>query len=286
MTAIGDKLTEALAKANNTETYVWKGPKVNGVQKEYLLKDCDQETLQKYYDHCKQMLYNKDEKNPGRLVLIDLVKHQIQCCRAELLVRWLLSNHKITRQRCRDLIQEIIDANPNELTIDDIKSRPIVDIMPGIPLEYEQVPISMVKDACTYIAGTFNNSHITKNFILRMGLHFTQKEMQTPWPEGLYKKDPITGKAMNRLELVKKMEGLNPAIMLKVNDNGLTYAEFRSMNRLRREKYELLTSDQLTLLSTKVLYRFQDQCKVQAEQWLAKMHEIEEVAEAKGYTLE
>ena len=35
MTVLGDKLREALSdKANDVNSYVWKGPKVNGVQEE------------------------------------------------------------------------------------------------------------------------------------------------------------------------------------------------------------------------------------------------------------
>ena len=54
---------------------------------------------------------------------------------------------------------------------------------------------------------------------------------------------------------------------------------------LHRDKYSNLTTNQLKLLSTKVLYRFQNQCEAQAQQWQTKIDEIKEVAEHKGYTL-
>jgi len=57
------------------------------------------------------------------------------------------------------------------------------------------------------------------------------------------------------------------------------------MCRLCRTKYSLLTSDQLKLLSSKILYRFQDQCEMQAKQWQDKINEILEVAAHKGYAL-
>ena len=63
-----------------------------------------------------------------------------------------------------------------------------------------------------------------------MGLWFTQQEMQTPVEEGgLYRKDPNTGKATNRLELVKELRRLNPTIPLRIDPTGLSYAEFKSM---------------------------------------------------------
>ena len=55
------------------------------------------------------------------------------------------------------------------------------------------------------------------------------------------------------------------------------------MYYLKRDKYSNLTTDQLRLLSTKVLYRFQDQCEMQAKQWEDKIREINEVAASKGW---
>jgi hypothetical protein len=53
MSILGEKLKEKLAeKANDITTYVWKGPKVNGVQEEVKLIDASFEQLRKYYEHC------------------------------------------------------------------------------------------------------------------------------------------------------------------------------------------------------------------------------------------
>lgn len=100
---------------------------------------------------------------------------------------------------------------------------------------------------------------------------------------GLYEKDPETGKAKNRLDIIKRELKMNPAINLKISTTGLTYNEFRSMYYLKKDKYSNLTSDQLKLLSNKVLYRFQQQCLNQAQQWEKKIQEILEVAEHKGW---
>lgn len=50
-----------------------------------------------------------------------------------------------------------------------------------------------------------------------------------------------------------------------------------------RDKYSNLTSEQLKLLSNKILYRFQIQCEEQAKQWLTKIDEINKVAADKGW---
>lgn len=130
-----------------------------------------------------------------------------------------------------------------------------------------------------------NTEHLTLNFIIKMGLWFTPQELQNPVDKGgLYERDPETGKAKNRLEIVKREQRLNPSISLRINNTGgLSYAEFRSMCRLRKDKYANLTSDQLRLLSNKILYRFQNQCEDQAKGWEEKMEEIKKVAESKGW---
>lgn len=257
MTVLGDALREALNdKANDVNSYVWKGPKVNGVQEEIKLVDADYDQLKRFYNHCEQMLYNSDTKNPGRLTLLDIVSDQIQRCRAELLIRWLRAEKQYTNTRCLEDLRITIKNNKEILTNEAIKVYPIGNILNGIPVEFREVPVSLVMDACLDSLGLFDNSHLTLNFIVKMGLWFTQQEMQ----KDLYRKDPVTGKAVNRLLVVSKELRLNPSIALKICDTGLSYAEFRSMCRLKRDKYANLTSDQLRLLSSKVLYRFQNQC--------------------------
>ena len=285
MTVLGDKLGEALnAKANDINNYVWKGPKVNGVQEEIKLVDASFEQLQKFYKHCNEMLYNSDSKYPGRITLLGIVDDQIKRCRAELLVRWLRSEKQYTTTNCLEDLRAIISNNKEQLTQDVIKTYAIGNIMNGLPIEFERVPISLVMDACLDSLGGLDNSHLTLNFVVKMGLWFTQQEMQKPVSEGgLYKKDPETGKAKNRLEVVSQELRLNPSIALRIDNTGLSYAEFRSMCRLKRDKYANLTSDQLRLLSNKVLYRFQDQCEMQAKQWQDKIEEILKVAESKGW---
>lgn len=279
MSTLRDALEEAQTKiANDINSFVWKGPKVNGEQVETKLVDATYDQLHKFYNHCQQMLYNTDAKNPGRITLMNIVDDQIQRCRAELLIRWLRSEKHYTNTNCLEDLRNIIRNNP-ELTSEVIKTFPIGNVMSGLPIEFERIPISLVMDACLDTLGNFDNSHLTLSFIVKMGLWFTNQEMQ----KDLYQKDPETGKAMNRLELVSKELRLNPSIKLHISDTGLSFAEFRSMCRLRRDKYANLTSDQLRLLSNKILYRFQDQCEMQANQWLSKVEEIKKVAESKGW---
>lgn len=293
MTLLGDKLAEELEKkANDINNYVWKGPKVNGIQEEIKLVNASYEQLQKFYNHCLEMLYNKDGKNPGRKTLINIVSEQIQKCRAELLLRWLRSEKLYSANNCLEDIRTIINNNKEELTQETIKTYPIGNIMNGLPIEFERVPISSVMDACLDSLGIINTNHLTINFIVKLGLCFTQQEMQ----KDLYVKDPETGKAVNRLVVVSKELNLDPSILLRINYNtGLTFNEFKTIynwkvnkhsnDRYTKDKYSNLTTDLLKLLSNKILYRFQDQCEAQAKQWEDKINEILKVADSKGWDI-
>lgn len=265
----------------NLDDYIWKGPNVNGVQQEIKLNECDLLELQKYHSHCMQMLYNDSPKQPGRCTLIKMVESQIQHCRAELLVRWLRSEKKYTYQHCYEDIQALIHKNKETLTQSVVETYPISALMSEIPNEYKRVPIGLVLKASMYSLGVCDISHITLNFIIKMGLYLTQKEMQ----QELFERDSATGKARNRLEVIKQREQLNPSIRLEVRPDGLTYAEFKQMYRLRKDKYENFTSAQLKLLSEKVFYRFQLRCEAQAKQWEEKIAQIEEIAESKGWDI-
>lgn len=292
MTVLGDELAKKLAeKANDINSFVWKGPKKqNGIQEEIRLIDCSYEELQKFYRHCMQMLYNTDNKNPGRKVLVEIVQDQIQRCRAELLIRYLRKEKEYTPQRCLEDLREIRAKNKEILTDENIKKYPIGNVINGLPIEFNNVPFELVMNACLDILGVVDTSHLTLNFIIKMGLYFTQQEMQQPVnriyadnKHGLYEKDLETGKAKNRLEIIRRELKLNPALNLRICNTGLTYNEFRSMYYLKRDKYSNLTTDQLKLLSNKVLYRFQDLCESQAKQWEDKIKEIILVSEAKGW---
>lgn len=59
------------------------------------------------------------------------------------------------------------------LTNEAIKVYPIGEILNGIPVEFREVPVSLVMDACLDSLGLFDNSHLTLNFIVKWdcGLH-------------------------------------------------------------------------------------------------------------------
>lgn len=280
MTVLGDKLQEALnVKKEDVNSYVWKGPRVNGVQEEFKLIDADYDTLKKWYNRCITMLNNTDVHTPGRLVLVNIIDNQIARCRAELLMRWLRKEKQYTNIKCLQDLRQIIANNKDVLTPETIKTYPICEVMSGLPIEFQTVSVGNVLDACMDLLGVFDCSHVTRNFIVKMGLWFTPQELQNE----LCQRDPNTGKPRNRLEVVREILKVDPAIRLRISETGLTFNEFKAIFNIQKDKYSSYSSEQLNVLANKILYRLQNQCEEQAKQWQDKANEIAKVANIKGW---
>lgn len=280
MTVLGDKLQEALdVKKEDVNSYVWKGPRVNGVQEEFKLIDADYDILKKWYNRCITMLNNTDVHTPGRLVLVNIIDDQIARCRAELLMRWLRKEKQYTNIKCLQDLRQIIANNKEVLTPETIKTYPICEVMSGLPIEFQTVSVGNVLDACMDLLGVFDCSHVTRNFIVKMGLWFTPQELQNE----LCQRDPNTGKPRNRLEVVREILKVDPAIRLRISETGLTFNEFKAIFNIQKDKYSSYSSEQLNVLANKILYRLQNQCEEQAKQWQDKANEIAKVANIKGW---
>ena len=280
MTVLGDELQKALnEKKNDVNSYIWKGPRVNGVQEEFKLIDADYDTLKKWYNRCITMLNNTDVHTPGRLVLVNIIDDQIARCRAELLMRWLRKEKQYTNIKCLQDLRQIIANNKEILTPETIKTYPICEVMSGLPIEFQTVSVGNVLDACMDLLGVFDCSHVTRNFIVKMGLWFTPQELQNE----LCQRDPNTGKPRNRLEVVREILKVDPAIRLRISETGLTFNEFKAIFNIQKDKYSSYSSEQLNVLANKILYRLQNQCEEQAKQWQDKANEIAKVANIKGW---
>lgn len=299
MTVIGDKFVEAMnAKSNDIKTFVWRGAKqiVNGekVQTEIRLVDATPEQLNTFYAHCKSMLYSNDKVNPGRYVLLDLIKEQRAKCNAELYLRYLedgnSENGRLRYPRFQYLqdLKEFLDINKEVLPREVWGKTLITEATSGIPAEFTDLSIDLVLDACLDTLGRFEKKHITLNFITKMGLWFEPQEMKD-----LSEKDETTGKTRDRLEVIKERLNLknvevrfNPskpnAPYLKLDPKGLSYCEFRAIVSLKSKKYSALTTDQLMVLRNKVLFRLEEEVAFHASQWETRMEQIRKVAESKG----
>lgn len=294
MGVLREKLTQAINEhENNVENFIWKGPKkeVNGVrvQEEVKLIDATPEQLNKFYAHCMSMLYSNDKKNPGRTILLDIIKRQRQKCNAELYLRWLENKYQTNIPNVRKPyprflynsdIREALEVNKDSIPSEEYANTPITVLTDGVPMEFRDVTIQDVLLGAVGVLGLFDRSHISLSFITKMGVWLTDKEMNE-----LLERDK-DGKARNRIDVIKERFNLRKDIKLYPNENGLSYTELRAMLNLKTKKYSELTTDQLLVLRDKVLFRFEDEVRFHISQWEDIINKIERVAEIKGITLE
>ena len=285
MTIIRERLEEAIAsKKADIKSFVWKGEKkeVNGVltQEEIRLIDADENQLKKFYNHCMSMLYNEDKQNPGRYLLLNIIKDQIERCNCELFLRWLEQEKGKPRFTFLSDIRTILDNNKD--SIPDTKSVPISAIVGGCPDEFKDIPISLVIEDCIDRLGYFNKQHITLSFIVKQGLWFTQQELKD-----LTERNE-DGTIKDRIEVVKERLGLKlkPNINLYITPKGLTFRQLKAMLLLRSKKYSELTTDQLKTLRNVILFALSDEVRFHINQWESRITQLKEVAEFKGITLE
>jgi len=286
---------------NNINSYIWKDARLtfdkSEPQVETKLVDMDNDQLQMVYSHCKEMLYNTDPKNAGRMIVIDQIKEQYNKCGAELALRWF---------------KTLTDSKGNLLyTSDSLLSelRSYVSNLPGweedresfqlkhlleVPVEYKNVRIVDLMDACKDGLGIFNHSKITYTFIFnQLGVYLTQEELKE-----IDKDLSLAGLDPDKISLRTKIENHIKVPLglynteIKINSKGLTGSELRDMINMKKFKgyrackYSVLTTSQLQTLRTKVLHVLEDRTIYQAKKWKEIMRQIEEVAKYKKYKLD
>lgn len=288
MTALKDKLTEAInAKNNDIKSFVWKlARNSEGVQEEIKLIDATPEQLSKFYQHCKSMLYSKDKLNPGRYTLLDIIQEQRNKCNVELFLRKLetgaicADGRSYPRYLYRQDLRSFLDSNKDQFPYTEWKNISIATCTNGLSREFERISIDSVMSACLDQLGVIDTKHITFSFILNMGVYLTPVEMKE-----LTEKDS-EGNNRSKLEVIKERLNIKPDVRLTVKPSGLNFTELRAMIGLRPKKYSELTTDQLTVLRDKVLFKLEDEVRFHIEQWETRANQIEKVCEARGIILE
>ena len=129
--------------------------------------------------------------------------------------------------------------------------------------------------------GEVHKKPITLNFILNLGVWFTQDEMVE-----LTEKDEETGKIKDRRKVIIERLQLKNNVRIKLDPKGLTYREFRAMIKLRKCTFNELTIEQLVVLKNKVLFMLEEEAIKHSEFWLDKIRQLNMVAETRGLKLE
>lgn len=288
MTVMREKLMEAIeAKNNDTKSFVWKlARKSDGTQEEIRLVDATPEQLNTFYKHCKSMLYSEDKLNPGRYVLLKIIEDQRKKCNVELFLRKLESGsicadkQPYPRHLYIQDIRTYMNAHKDDFPSSELKNISISACTGGLPREFERISIDDVLNGGLDQLGYFDNKHITFSFILNMGVYLTPTEMKE------FDEKDKDGNTRSKLEVIKERLGIKPSVRLTVKPTGLNFSELRAMVNLKSKKYSDLTTDQLTVLRNKVLFRLENEVMFHIEQWEERMRQIELVAKERDITLD
>lgn len=288
MTLMADKLKEAIDNKNNDiKTFVWKlARKADGVQEEIKLIDATPEQLKQFYKHCNSMLYSENSINPGRYVLLDIIKEQRNKCNVELFLRKLedgslCADHKpYPRYLYLQDISAYMDAHKADFPKEERDKISIAAFSGYLPREFERISVNQVLQACMDQLGNFNNKHITFSFILNMGIYLTPAEMKE------FEEKDKDGNTRSKLEVIKERLNIKNIVRLTVKPTGLNFKELRAMVTLKPKKYSELTTDQLLVLRNKVLFRLENEVQYHIEQWEERMRQLRLAAESRGVNLE
>lgn len=283
-----EKLMEAIeAKNNDVKSFVWKlARKADGTQEEVRLLDASEEQLNSFYKHCKSMLYSEDKLNPGRYVLLKIIEEQRRKCNIELFLRKLEAgsicsdNRPYPRHLYIQDIRSYMNMHKEDFPSNELKEISIASISGGLPREFSRISIDEVLNGCLDQLGYFDNKHITFSFILNMGVYLTPAEMKE------FDEKDKEGNTRSKLEIIKERLGINPNVRLTVKPTGLNFNELRAMINLKAKKYSDLTTDQLTVLRNKILFRLENEVMFHIEQWEDRMRQIELVAKERGISLD
>lgn len=287
MTLVKERLTEAIeAKKNDLSSFVWKyARKSDGTQEEIKLMEATPEQLQQFYDHCNSMLYQKDKINPGRKILLNIIKNQRDKCNTEIFLRKLekgsisADGKPYPRYLFLQDLSAFLASNQIQFPKDKYKETSIAYCINGLPREFERLNIDIVRDALLDQIGYFDNKHITFSFIIKMGVYLTPEEMRE------FSQTDENGNRRSRLEIIKERLNINPDVHIVVKPSGLSFTELRAMLGLRYKKYSELTTDQLLTLRNKVLFRLEQEVEFHISQWEDLKSKLEKVAEAREIEL-
>ena len=279
-TLMEEKLKEAIdKKQSDINSFVWKGEKeldASGRYKQPEIKmiNLSQEDLQKYYDHCKKMLFNQDPSKPGRYLVLERIPEQRERCGAELFLRYLEQNKGMSRF---SLLGSINEFQKNNREILKTWKPTIEDVFANIPEEFGKIPLSLVIDGCLDRLGTFNKKAITRNFVLKQGIWLTPTESKELMEEG-------SGK--QRLEIIRERLNIQDVERLSINSKGLNFAQMRAMLNIKQDrKYMDLTTTQLETLRYRILFNLEENVKEHIAFWERKMEELEIIANYRGIKL-
>jgi len=271
-----------MTKDTDLNNFIWKNSKVlnsdgNYIQTEKKLMDMNYAELINSYNHCKTMLFNKDIKNPGRYLVLEIIADQKNRCGVELFLRHVEEVNDLTRFNLTTFINNFMDVNKEAIKYHKVT---IENVFSSIPNQFEKLPLELILDGCLDKLGTLNKKAITRKFIFKQGIWLTPTEAKE-----LVEYDS-NGVLKDKLEVIREKLYIRDIETLYINSKGLNYTQMRAMLNIKtNKKYRDLTTIQLETLRHRLLFDLEDSVKFQISFWENKMIELEQIAEFKGLKL-
>jgi hypothetical protein len=173
----------------------------------------------------------------------------------------------------KDLLDYILAAKKQYEAKD---SDEISAIITGVPTVFERITIGDLLNACFDKLGTFNKKLLSDKFILSQGIWLTDDEKKELTE---YESD---GTMRKWLDVVKERLFL-PNIRLRIDQKGLSYAEFRALIQMDKlPKISSLSTATLKLLRDKILLLLDGDLNYHIDKWTEILEQIKKVADYKG----
>lgn len=256
-------------------SYKWKGRKqldANGKyqQNEQRMVDMSEAELNSAYEHCKTMLFNKDQRNPGRYIVLQLIEEQKNKCGAELYLQYLKREKGIDRYPLTKSITTFKQNNREVFAAREVMIQEALEV----PNQFTDIPIDTILDGCLDKLGAFDKKHVTRALILRQGVWLTPSEAKD-----LTEKDS-NNNIIDKLTVIRERLNIKDVEKLSINSRGLSYSELRAMINLKsNKKYADLTTLQLETLRNRMLFVLEESVRKHIASWENRMLQIEKVAE-------
>lgn len=300
-------MSGADAKDIRIKSYVWReAADTDGKYIERPLVEYSEEELQRFYDLCREMIYSTNPSDPGRIKVLSEVERQRRNCNTALFLRHIRKSYMKTEYSLYDMLRSFVARNKDYYP--DIEKQPVGNyIMGNCPLDFKDVTIQELMNACIDSLGIFSSRHITKRLIFSFGIYLSEEDMEelTPTKEELdmlmerATPESFNGKSgvrMRKLELIRERLGLklyedadgktSYKHRMFLSYDGLTYSQFKAMIQLpSRAKYSELSLEQLKTLRDKVLPSLIMEVEKHINQWKSRMKKIKEVAEYRGFRM-
>lgn len=124
--------------------------------------------LQRCYNHCTDMLYNKSKQVPGKYEVRKNIQKLYRNCNAELFLRYIIHEANVdtlkTNKDVFDIVSEFRKAHDVDL------NDSVVQIFNNVPNVYNSVTVGELFEACFDKLDVLNKKLISDKFILSQGI--------------------------------------------------------------------------------------------------------------------